>query len=107
MNPSLARSSLHRPPHPHIAIYRNRQHEIVGYCAVHFHDSEVFQYSKACVIRAEDRGILPEYRGEQPEHSLPYPPGAALQVAQPRQAPAVPRHPDPSLQLRPGDQVRG
>ncbi|MEN1522821.1 hypothetical protein AAIH38_35230, partial [Pseudomonas aeruginosa] len=52
-----------------IAIYRNRQHEIVGYCAVHFHDSEVFQYSKACVIRAES-GILPEYRGSN--QSIPF-----------------------------------
>lgn len=51
---SFAREVIHSTARlTRIAIYRNRQHEIVGYCAVHFHDSEVFQYSKACVIRAE------------------------------------------------------
>ncbi|MBN0408335.1 hypothetical protein JTM57_32635, partial [Pseudomonas aeruginosa] len=67
---SFAREVIHSTARlTRIAIYRNRQHEIVGYCAVHFHDSEVFQYSKACVIRAES-GILPEYRGSN--QSIPF-----------------------------------
>ncbi|HCF3047435.1 hypothetical protein U6010_11160 [Pseudomonas aeruginosa] len=45
-----------------IAIYRNERGCIIGYCALHFHDREVFQYSKACVIRIQS-GMLPEYRG--------------------------------------------
>ncbi|MDV6415151.1 hypothetical protein FA482_16565 [Pseudomonas aeruginosa] len=67
---SFAREVIHSTARlTRIAIYRNRQHEIVGYCAVHFHDSEVFQYSKACVIRAES-GILQEYRGSN--QSIPF-----------------------------------
>lgn len=45
-----------------IALYRNKDKELVGYCAVHFHDSGVFQYSDVCVVRVET-GMLPEYRG--------------------------------------------
>ncbi len=59
---------LHCPPHPHRHLPQPpaRDRRLLRRA---FHDSEVFQYSKACVIRAES-GILPEYRGSN--QSIPF-----------------------------------
>ena len=78
---SFAREVI--PPPPASPASPSTATAIVGYCAVHFHDSEVFQYSKACVTRA-GVGDPPEYRGAT-RHSL-YPPGAAHSCSTPASA---------------------
>ncbi len=69
MNPSLARSSTPlpaSPASPSTATASTRSSAIAPCIST---TPEVFQYSKACVIRAES-GILPEYRGSN--QSIPF-----------------------------------